>query len=117
MSDSYLDPRVKAALILAPGNSVLGCNEDGLRKISTPNRILVGGSDFILPVALWLHERLPTSSLDRLAPEAGHYVFMPEPSEAGRLAAPATCIDAPGVDRHSIHAQTAALAVEFFRSV
>jgi predicted dienelactone hydrolase len=117
MSDSYLDPRVRTALILAPGNSLLGCNEDGLRRIRTPSRILVGGADFVLPVALWLHERLPSSALDRLPPEAGHYVFMPEPSDAGRISAPVTCIDAEGVDRRAIHAQTAALAVEFFRSV
>ncbi|MGA2289211.1 alpha/beta hydrolase family protein [Bradyrhizobium sp.] len=116
MSDSYLDPRVRAALILAPGNSVLGCNEDSLRSITTPNRIVVGGSDFVLPVALWLHERLPTSALDRLAPEAGHYVFMPEATEAGRLANPACCIDAPGVDRRSVHQHTAALAAELFRA-
>lgn len=116
MSDCYLDPRVRAALILAPGNSVLGCNEGGLRSIKKPSRIVVGGSDFVLPVALWLHERLPASALDRVAPEAGHYVFLPEPTEAGRLTDPVPWIDAPGVDRRSIHVQTAALAAEFFRA-
>ena len=116
MSLSYLDPRFKAALMLAPGNSVLGCNEDGLRSIATPTRIVVGGSDFVLPVSTWLHERLATSALDRLAPEVGHYVFLPDATDDGRRASPDCCIDAPGVDRSSVHAHVAALAATFFQS-
>jgi len=116
MSASYLDTRFKAALILAPGNSVLGCNEDSLRSIKTPTRIVVGGSDFVKPVALWLQERLAASQLDLLAPEVGHYVFLPEATEAGRLANSVVCIDAAGVDRRSVHDHVAALAAEFFRT-
>ena len=114
MSVSYLDTRVKAALLLAPGNSVLGCSEDGLRSITTPARIVVGGSDFVLSVSTWLHERLATSALDRLAPEVGHYVFLPEATDAGLQAGPDCCADAPGVDRRAVHDQVAALAAELF---
>jgi len=116
MSASYLDTRFKAALMLAPGNSVLGCSEDGLRSITTPARIVVGGSDFVLPVSDWLHERLATSTLNRLAPEVGHYVFLPEATDAGRQASPDCCVDAPGVDRRAIHDHVATLAAEFFES-
>jgi predicted dienelactone hydrolase len=116
MSVSYLDARFKAALMLAPGNSVLGCNEDGLRSIATPTRIVVGGSDFVLPVSTWLHERLTANELVMLAPEVGHYAFLPEASEAGRRASPDCCIDASGVDRELLHAQVAALAARFFQS-
>jgi predicted dienelactone hydrolase len=116
MSDCYLDTRVKAALMLAPGNSVLGCSEDGLRLITTPSRIVVGGSDFVLPVSNWLHERLATSALDRLAAEVGHYVFLPQATDAGRQASPDCCIDAPGVDRSSVHVHIAAVAAELFQS-
>jgi predicted dienelactone hydrolase len=116
MSNSYLDTRFKAALMLAPGNSVLGCNEDSLASIKTPTRIVVGGSDFVRPVASWLHERMPTSVLNQLAPEVGHYVFLPEATDTGRQAEPACCIDAPGVDRGSVHDHVAALAAELFET-
>lgn len=116
MSVSYLDTRFKAALMLAPGNSVLGCNEDGLRSITTPTRIVVGGADFVLPVSTWLHERLAKNELVMLAPEVGHYAFLPEATDAGRLASPDCCIDASGIDRRSVHTHVAALAAEFFQT-
>jgi predicted dienelactone hydrolase len=116
MSAPYQDTRIKAALVLAPGNSVLGCNEDSLASIKTPARIVVGGADFVLPVANWLHERWPGSVLARLAPEVGHYVFLPEATEAGRQAEPACCVDATGVDRRSVHDHVAALAAELFET-
>jgi predicted dienelactone hydrolase len=114
MSDSYLDTRVKAALMLAPGNSVLGCNEEGLGSITTPARIVVGGSDFVLPVSIWLHDRLATNELVMLAPEVGHYAFLPEATDAGRQASPDCCVDAAGVDRGAVHDHVAALAAELF---
>jgi predicted dienelactone hydrolase len=116
MSASYLDTRFKAALALAPGNSVLGCNEDSVASITTPMRIVVGGSDFVRPVASWLHERMPASKLDLLAAEVGHYVFLPEATDTGRLAEPACCIDAAGVDRRSVHDHVATLAAELFQT-
>ena len=114
MSDSYRDPRFKAALLMAPGRSVLGFNEASLKAIDTPVHIVVGGSDFVLPAARWLHERLPASRFDLLAAESGHHVFLPEATAVGRLADPETCIDPPSVDRRSIHQQAAAWAAELF---
>jgi len=116
MSASYLDTRFKAALMLAPGNSVLGCNEDGLRSIATPTRIVIGGSDFVLPVSTWLHERLAANELVMLAPEVGHYAFLPEATDDGRRASPDCCVDTSGVDRGSVHAHVAALAAGLFQS-
>jgi predicted dienelactone hydrolase len=115
MSDCYRDSRFKAALLMAPGRSVLGFNEASLKAIDTPVHIVVGGSDFVLPAARWLDERLSTSRFDLLVAEAGHHVFLPEATAAGRLADPETCIDPPSVDRGSIHRQTAAWAAELFR--
>jgi predicted dienelactone hydrolase len=114
MSNSYRDERFKAGLLLAPGRSVQGFSEQRLATIEIPSRIVVGGSDFVAPSAIWLHERMPGSKLDRLAPEVGHYVFLPEATEAGRLASPDCCIDTPGVDRRSVHEHVAALAAELF---
>jgi hypothetical protein len=49
-------------------------------------------------------------------PGAGHFVFMPECSEAGRFIAAQVCVDpSPSVDRAAVHQQTIARATEFFR--
>ena len=85
-------------------------------SITTPTRIVVGGSDFVLPVSTWLHERLATNELVMLGPEVGHYVFLPEATDDGRRASPDCCIDASAIDRGSIHVHVAALAAELFQS-
>jgi predicted dienelactone hydrolase len=117
MTASYQDPRFKAAFLLAPGRSITGFNEASLKSIAAPIHIVVGGADFVLPAVNWLHPRLPTSRLDLLASEAGHHVFLPETTEAGRRADPDVCIDPPSVDRGNIHQHAAALAAELFESV
>jgi predicted dienelactone hydrolase len=114
MSNSYRDTRFKAALLLAPGRSVHGFNEECLSSIETPTRIVVGGSDFVAPAAIWLHQRLRTSTLELLANEVGHYVFLPEAADAGRSAGPDFCLDAPGVDRGAIHDHVATSAANLF---
>lgn len=113
MSQSYHDPRIKAALLLAPGRSVQGFGEDSLASIQAPSRIMIGGADVLVPTAHWLHERLPTSTLDIVAPEAGHYVFLPETTAEGRNADPACCVDPPSVDRGAVHRRVAAAAELF----
>jgi predicted dienelactone hydrolase len=114
MSNDFRDARFKTAFLMAPGRSVLGFSEKSLASIETPTRIVVGGSDFVQPAAIWLHGRLRTGKLDSLASEAGHYVFLPEATDAGRRADPTCWIDAPGVDRRSVHKHVAALAAELF---
>lgn len=115
MSNDYRDPRVKAALLMAPGRSVLGFSEQSLSSIEAPTRTAVGGSDFVRPAAIWLHQRLRADTLHPLAAEAGHYVFLPEATETGRRSDPHCCVDAPAVDRRSVHEHVAALAAELFR--
>jgi pimeloyl-ACP methyl ester carboxylesterase len=114
MSASYHDPRIGAALLLAPGRSVQCFSEDSVAAIGIPTRILVGGGDFLLPAARWLHQRLPHASLDIVADEAGHYVFMPESTGHGQSTDPACCVDPPSVDRGAIHRMVAAAAADLF---
>ncbi len=116
MSNDYRDVRVKAALLMAPGRSVLGFSERSLASIATPTRMVVGGSDFVWPAAIWLHQRLRADTFHPLAEAAGHYVFLPEATETGRRADPDSCVDADAVDRRSVHRHVAALATELFRS-
>ncbi|CCD88826.1 Conserved Hypothetical protein, Putative hydrolase [Bradyrhizobium sp. ORS 285] len=114
MSASYHDPRIKAALLLAPGRSVQGFSEDSVAAIDVPTHIMVGGADALLPSARWLHERLPQSAFDIVADDAGHYVFLPESTELGRNADPASCVDPPSVDRGAIHRTVVDAALKLF---
>ncbi|MDY0884704.1 alpha/beta hydrolase family protein [Dongia soli] len=120
MSDSYLDQRIKAALVCAPGRSVLGFDEASLAGIETPIRIVVGDEDPVAPVeqcAAWLKARLRQAELTVLKGGVGHYVFLPEPTETGRRAAPDLCVDAPRVDRRAIHERVAVQAISLFNKI
>ncbi|MGJ5207403.1 alpha/beta hydrolase family protein [Bradyrhizobium sp. HKCCYLR20261] len=114
MSASYHDPRIKAALLLAPGRSVQGFSEDSVAAIDVPTHIMVGGADALLPSARWLHERLPLSAFDIVADDAGHYVFLPESTELGRSSDPASCVDPASVDRGAVHRKVIEAALELF---
>ncbi|MGJ4967294.1 alpha/beta hydrolase family protein [Bradyrhizobium sp. HKCCYLRH1073] len=116
MSASYRDPRIKAALLLAPGRSVQGFSDESVAAISVPARIMVGGGDALLPSARWLHERLSGSTFDVVADEAGHYVFLPKSTALGRSADPACCVDPPSVDRGAIHRTVVAAALHLFEA-
>ncbi|MGJ4927069.1 alpha/beta hydrolase family protein [Bradyrhizobium sp. HKCCYLS2038] len=114
MSDSYHDPRIKAALLLAPGRSVQGFSEESVAAIDVPTRIMVGGADALLPAARWLHERLRSSTFDIVAADAGHYVFLPESTDLGRSSDTACCVDPPSVDRGAVHRLVVAAALQLF---
>jgi pimeloyl-ACP methyl ester carboxylesterase len=115
MPNSYRD-RIKAAFIMAPGRGVLGFNEASLVAIDTPSRIILGGADFVAPAAIWMQERLRQSQLEMLSKDAGHYVFLPEATEAGRRNDPETCVDGPDIDRGAIHGRAASSAIELFEA-
>jgi predicted dienelactone hydrolase len=119
MSESYRDARFRAALVCAPGRSVLGFSEESLALIDRPARIVVGESDAVAPpkeCAVSLHQRVRTSILDILPAGAGHYVFLQQATEMGRRDGPDVCVDAPGVDRRAIHDRVAASAGELFQA-
>ena len=103
---SYRDPRVKAALLLAPAPPVRAFTDESLAATAVPVSMMVGGADSEAPAqdgAEWLLERLPQALFEQLGPAVGHYVFLPEATEAGRSAAPVFCVDAQGADRRAVH--------------
>jgi predicted dienelactone hydrolase len=117
--ESYVDNRFHAALALAPGRSVLGFEKQSLLQIDKPVRILAGEVDTIAPpeqCSGWLHICVTGSALE-VMPNAGHYVFLPEPSPLGLAKEPEVFVDAPGVDRKAVHERVALTAIELFRSV
>ena len=114
---SYRDTRVKAALLLAPAPPVRALTDESLAAISAPVAILVGGADAEAPArdgADWLAERLAGTRIEHLGPMVGHFVFLPEATDAGRRDAPELCLDARSVDRRTIHDGVLATALRLF---
>ncbi len=116
--ESYLDDRVKAVFACAPAPPVRAFTEASLKGIEVPVGMIVGGGDREAPHeagATWLDRQLADSRLTLLGPDVGHYVFLCEATEAGKALEPEICVDAPSVDRRTIHDQAAALAIDLFR--
>jgi predicted dienelactone hydrolase len=117
-SKSYRDSRVRAALVCAPAPTVRAFTAESLTTISVPVAIVVGGADREAPAeqcAIWLHERLPNSTLSLLGRDVGHYVFLCEGTEVGRRREPELFVDAAGVDRRAIHEEVIAKAFNLFQ--
>jgi predicted dienelactone hydrolase len=115
---SYRDRRVTAVLALAPGRSVRGFSIDSLQQIEIPVHIVACDGDMAAPPELcarWLHERAPSSTFEMLGGGAGHYVFLPNPTQKGLEEASDIFRDARTVDRRAIHDAVASRAVRFFR--
>jgi predicted dienelactone hydrolase len=115
-SKSYRDRRVRAVLALAP---VLGpgVTAKSLRQITIPVEIMASRTDELVPFDLnaGRYARLIPHAHPTVVPDAGHFVFMPLCSEAGRFTAAAVCVDpSPSVDRAAVHERAIARALDFF---
>ncbi|CCE07947.1 putative dienelactone hydrolase oxidoreductase protein [Bradyrhizobium sp. STM 3843] len=112
---SYRDPRIRAALAMAPG-LVPMFTEESLNAISLPIAIISGDADEIAPSASnaeALARQIPHATL-KLVPHAGHYVFFGTCTMLGRMMVRTACRDPDGVDRDAVHAETIGLALDFF---
>jgi predicted dienelactone hydrolase len=112
---SVTDPRVRAAYAMAPavGESV---TLESLRGISVPVRITYGSSDeAVVPEqnALRYSNAIPGATVLMIA-GAGHYAFLDTCTSSGMKTLAAICVDAPGIDRDSVHARVANDVVAFF---
>ncbi|HUB96988.1 MAG TPA: alpha/beta hydrolase [Stellaceae bacterium] len=113
---SHRDPRIRAVFAMAPA---LGPSftPESLKTIAVPVAIVAGADDRIAPPetsAKFIAGLIPNAKLTIFPGAVGHYVFTDLCTEAGRTASPALCVDAPGVDRESVHRQTAEDAIAFF---
>lgn len=120
VSRSYRDERIKAALVCAPGRSILGFSEDSLKAVAAPALILVGDADRAAPAeecSAWLHARLPQSALKIFGGGLGHYVFLPEATPLGLAFAADLFADPSGIERAAIHEEVADLSAALFRNV
>jgi predicted dienelactone hydrolase len=113
--NSYRDPRIRAVLAMAPGPGPVLVPES-LGQIAIPVALVSGDADEVIPPAAAAEafaKAIPHATL-KLFPHAGHFVFVDSCTMLGRLFFSATCRDTDGVDRDAVHAETVALAVEFF---
>lgn len=116
-ANAYRDARIRAALLLAPAPPVRAFTEESLAGITAPVGIMIGGADLEAPArdgADWLAGRLAGAEVEHLGPAVGHYVFLPEGTEAGLRDAPGLCVDAPGVSRRAVHEEALAAALRLF---
>ena len=118
VSQSYRDERIKAALVCAPGRSVLCFSEESLKAVDAPTLILVGDADTAAPAeecSSWLHARLRRSRLRIFGGGLGHYVFVPEGTALGLAFAAELFTDPPGIERAAIHDEIADLSAALFQ--
>ncbi|NLS18998.1 hypothetical protein HGP16_20875 [Rhizobium sp. P40RR-XXII] len=118
--DSFKDDRLKAALAIAPGRSVLGFARESLEEITAPVKIIGGDADVIAPAhecCTWLHKNVRPSSLEIMSGGVGHYSFLPEPTQRGLEASPAIFTDIAGLVRENVHNHVAQMAIAFFSTV
>ncbi|PDT05411.1 dienelactone hydrolase [Rhizobium chutanense] len=120
MSKPYRDERIKAALLCAPGRSVLAFSEESLKAVEVPTLILVGDADRAAPAeecSSWLNVRLPRSALKIFGGGLGHYVFVPEGSGLGFAFAAELFTDPPGIERAAVHDEIADLSAALFQNI
>ena len=114
-SNSYRDPRIRAVLAIAPGPGPI-LTPESLGQIAIPVAIVTGDADEIVPPAAAAEtfaKAIPHATLKRF-PHAGHFVFVDSCTMAGRIFFAAVCRDPDGADREAVHAETIALALDFF---
>lgn len=110
------DPRVKAALAMAPFSMVF--DKAGLASINRPVYLYDGADDQLQPLrynTLHAAPLIRTLVGIKLIPGAGHFVFLAPCSAELAKVAPSICTDPPGVNRVATHQQINADALAFFR--
>jgi predicted dienelactone hydrolase len=113
--ESYRDQRIRAVFAMAPG-LVPMFTPESLGAISIPVAIVSGDADEVVSSvshAEALASAIPHATL-KLFPRAGHFVFFDTCTAVGRLVLRTVCVDADGVDRDAIHAETVGRALDFF---
>ncbi|RON09987.1 dienelactone hydrolase [Pseudomonas brassicacearum] len=109
------DPRVHALLLMAPLSLKFGRHT--LAGVHVPVLLYSGDGDKLVALdknAAALARKLPVAPDFKLLAGAGHFVFMAPCTPEQRVAMPALCTDADGVDREDIHRNLISEAGRFF---
>ena len=115
MDDSYADPRIKAAFVMAPVEKA-AMTDDSLKTIRVPVYIVVGDKD---DQATPAYNAEPIASLIpgaelKIFHNITHYTFLPICNERGNNYVKELCVSPSGVDRNAVHQQVIDAAQSFF---
>jgi len=112
------DRRIRAAFAMAPGIiQAFGMTRSSLSRVAIPTHITVGARDTQTPPednAAFAAAHIPGATLVVLPGDVDHEIFVNECSQEGRDEFPEACIDAPGIDRKTIHARIEDDLLRFF---
>jgi predicted dienelactone hydrolase len=115
-ADSFRDPRVKAVFAIAPAMAMT-FTDDSLRAIRLPVEMVVGKADPIAPARdndEWIRMNVRGARETILSGGVMHYTFLDTCTPEGRSKLETYCTDNTGVNRDTVHAQVAEMAVKFF---
>jgi len=114
--DNLKDERIKAFVALSPALG-LGFSTKDQFKVQAPVLIIGTDNDKIAPVksnAAKYHRFIPTSQLQVLKGNLGHYIFLPKVKEYS--AAEAIYFEDPkGVDRTEVHREVGEMIIDFLK--
>jgi predicted dienelactone hydrolase len=111
------DPRIKAAVIAAPGLGY-AFTDESLSAVQVPVQLWQADGDEILPAPFNVEpvrDRLGRAPEYHLVVGAGHFDFLPPCSDGLRAAIPILCQSQPGFDRAAFHREFNHEVVRFFR--
>lgn len=111
---SYREPRVGRVVLLAPALG-MALEEDSLKGVSIPVRIIAGTADAVTPFetnARAIANLVPDATVDEL-PGIGHYEFLSLCTDEGRDVAPGYCTDTGDAGREDVHDQVRRLLLEY----
>ncbi len=118
MTQNWRDPRIKAALLLAPGWGWIFDKND-LNKVSIPVHIVAPQNDGVLVTennARHFARSIPQAKYRVIQGKANHRIFISRPDAIKFPDLHRLLEDAPDVDRSQIQAKVAQEAVQFFQS-
>jgi predicted dienelactone hydrolase len=115
--DFIHDPRIKAAVVIAPGMG-FAFSPYGLGGVRVPVQLWNGADDVNVPPAsnaVVVRRELGRRAEWHLVPNAGHFSFMVPCGLTGLIAPKPLCSERPGFDRAEFHKTFNAAVVGFFR--
>lgn len=110
------DPRIKAAVLAAPGFG-FSFTDESLGRVRIPVQLWQAGEDEILPSPYHvesLRDRLPGTPDYHLVPGASHHDFLPPCSPEMKATAPTICRSNEGFDRAAFKLEFNSQVVAFF---
>lgn len=111
------DPRIKAAVIAAPGLGY-AFTDESLASVQVPIQLWQAEGDEVLPAPFNvepIRDRLARTPEYHLVAGAGHFDFLPPCTDGLRAALPVLCESQPGFDRAAFHREFNREVARFFR--